>query len=400
MLFKPLAIAAASLLAAPAVNAFLLPPELTEADLRIADPRPLDAAASVPSIQEKHVVKLECPGCPLVLGPHVTAESKPNHLELSFTVDHQPTHDRLLLNGFELYPVADPMHNILAAPQVLDRRNNKKARKDAKKNKEEALVSHHKFRRPNPKLIRPALPLGFGLEVHAPIKDTATGLELIAIDLDIIEIGTVFMDGIPSVHVKLIKQADGRLLVHSIEKSDPVTSLSSAPSECVTVLCRWMAAVHDKIQSMKASKPRPCHGNKAGAAAAVMPVPEAVAPAEPAQDFEAMPIPHHRKHSWSQLFKNIASHILLPVLIGIVAGVSVSLVGMVVGTLIVSLWRRFFRRPSSSSGSGHRRHHSHHSHHRASLKEAVIAEEKAGLMEYQEEPSPYQDEVDPIKTVV
>ena len=65
--------------------------------------------------------------------------------------------------------------------------------------------------------------------------------------------------------------------------------------------------------------------------------------------------------------------------------------GMLVGTVIVSLWRTFFRRPSERR---HRRHHSrsHSQSHKAVAKEALVEEEKAGLMEDQEAPPSYEAE--------
>ncbi len=68
---------------------------------------------------------------------------------------------------------------------------------------------------------------------------------------------------------------------------------------------------------------------------------------------------------------------------------------MAVGTLIVSLWRTFVRRPSS--------HHHHRRHHSKSVKkEAAVAEEKVGLVENQENedlPPAYVDDVDDVKKV-
>ncbi|KAG4216998.1 hypothetical protein PC116_g34521 [Phytophthora cactorum] len=54
---------------------------------------------------------------------------------------------------------------------------------------------------------------------------------------------------------------------------------------------------------------------------------------------------------------------------------------MIAGTLAVFLWRAIVRR-------GHTRRHHHHRHghhHKASHTEAVVSEEKSGLMANQEE---------------
>ncbi len=68
---------------------------------------------------------------------------------------------------------------------------------------------------------------------------------------------------------------------------------------------------------------------------------------------------------------------------------------MVIGTLVVGLWRVFFRRQSFFH---QRRRHAGHAHHKAAQKEAAVAEEKSGLMDGQET-SPSDDESDkPLTT--
>lgn len=52
---------------------------------------------------------------------------------------------------------------------------------------------------------------------------------------------------------------------------------------------------------------------------------------------------------------------------------------MMVGTLVVFLWRLAFRR------GGSRRSHRHGRHHKASHQEAVVEDEKSGLMTGEED---------------
>ena len=56
---------------------------------------------------------------------------------------------------------------------------------------------------------------------------------------------------------------------------------------------------------------------------------------------------------------------------------------MIVGTLIVTLWRAFFRRSS--------RRHAGRSLHKSTHRENGIAEEKSGLMENQDLPPTYEE---------
>lgn len=62
---------------------------------------------------------------------------------------------------------------------------------------------------------------------------------------------------------------------------------------------------------------------------------------------------------------------------------------MLVGTLIVTLWRKFVR-----GGSSRRRRHSHagHAHRKAAQQEVAYAEEKSGLLEHQDAPPAYDEE--------
>jgi hypothetical protein len=308
MLLKPLTLAAAGL--AVATQAFLLPPEVSETDIEIANSLPVKSYV----VPDNKSLNLTCPGCPLVLkgkhGPPRIKTSKATHLELAFAVDHELEHDRLFVNGFELYPSSDPLHSTLIATVVPDdvHKKNKVHRK------------HH--RKPHP------AQLGFSLQVR-PIAQNQDGLQLIALDLQIIEVGTMFVDGVPNVHIQLVKDSNGRLAIGSIEATESMT-VASTPmdnqEECTNVLCKWMTIMKDKLAHMKSGK------NCGGAAMS-----SAVEESQPDRH------PHHHhghqshggrpdktdppryRHSWRLLFKNIAAHILLPIAIGIFAGVTVSL---------------------------------------------------------------------------
>lgn len=387
MLLKPLTLVA-GLLAAPAARAFLLPPEVSDTDIQVANT--IDSIAS--QVNEIHV-DVECPGCPVLLrnrhGKTVQLKTKyPNHLELTFAVDHLADHDRLLLNGVELYPARELLTTVLKAPQVVDRNTEKKTKE--KRHRPDGEKHKGRYRvYPQPQQ------LSFGLKVSPATKDVESQLELVEIEFQIIAVGVTFIDGIPGVKVSLIKDGEGRLLISKIGKGEANTFVKELPGgdakECTTALCRWISAAREKLKSFKGL------GHCANKGGVEPPV------SGEASHSHSHPHPHrpvhghgHQEHRWGKLFKHMASHILLPVLIGIVAGVSVSLIGMAVGTVLVSLWRVFFRRRHhSSSSSGHRRRHSHH---KAPRKEVVLVEEeKAGLMENQDAPPSYEEQ-ETVKT--
>ncbi|KAH6855112.1 hypothetical protein B0I37DRAFT_47315 [Chaetomium sp. MPI-CAGE-AT-0009] len=380
MLLKPLTLVA-GLLAVPAARAFLIPPEVSDTDIQVANT--IESVGS--QVTDIQVVDVECPGCPVLLtnrrGKSVQFKTKfPSHLELAFSVDHLADHDRLLLNGVELYPSHETLITALKAPQIVDRKpKEKRHHPDGERHK----GRHRVYPQPQQ--------LSFGLRVAPAIKDAEGQFELVEIEFQIIAVGVAFIDGIPAVKVKLIKDGEGRLVISQIEKGEANTFVKELPGgdadECTTMLCRWLAAAREKLKKFKGLG----HCGTKGA--------ESSPASGEASHSHSHPHSHrpvtghgHQEHRWGKLFKHMASHILLPVLIGIVAGVSVSLVGMAVGTLLVSLWRAFFRRRRSSS-SGHRRRHSHH---KAPRKEVVLVEdEKAGLMENQDAPPSYEEQETP-----
>ncbi|KAK6952073.1 hypothetical protein Daesc_006602 [Daldinia eschscholtzii] len=347
-------------------NAFLLPPGISESDKDIITtlPVPVQVDAAVPRALESQNLKLKCPGCPVPIPHHGKVKIMndiPSHLDLDFWImpSDNADADRLMLNGFELYPNADPFRNTLTAPVRPD-------------------VLHRQMKkRPNSKGSMPQT-LGFGMQTRPVAKNEEDSLELIEIQLDIIEVGDVFVDGIPKVQVNVVKTPTGKLMLGEIKTTDSEAAQSNPmdkQEECTTLLCKWKAVVMQKLAGLRFHKGcggRPAHvkGNEE------VKVEETQEPQEPQE-------PHHghRQKNWGLLFKNIASHILLPVAVGILAGITACILGMIAGTLAVFLWRAIVRR-------GHTRRHHHHRHghhHKASHTEAVVSEEKSGLMANQEE---------------
>ncbi|KAK6856876.1 hypothetical protein PG995_007063 [Apiospora arundinis] len=347
-------------LAVSSTNAFLLPlSDPSDNEVITTLPVPINAER-VPRISEKRTLKLECAGCSALAPGRHHAKSKlaaadvPSYLELDFSVDHAANSDRLLLNGFELYPNSDPMASTLSA----------KLQNDA--------MPHHQMMRPgHMRHQKNEFPLGFGLRTAAVAKNEEDNLELYQLDLQIIEVGNVFIDGLPNVQVKVIKTPEGGLMIGDIEATASESGQKGKPETCTSWVCRMKSAAMQQLARLRTYKS--CHGK-----------PKAMGKLE---GMHRHPGPHHlndapnHRAQWSQLMKNIASHILLPIAIGIVAGVSASILGMMVGTAIVCLWRTFVR------PAGTRRHHRRrgHSVHKAAQNETAVNDEKAGLMSHQEE---------------
>ncbi|RYP22719.1 hypothetical protein DL765_001569 [Monosporascus sp. GIB2] len=374
MQLKPI-LAAAGLTATATTNALLLPPDVSVDDIITTLPVPteLDFDVNAPKVAQAQNLKLDCPGCPVRVFPDwkgpegiVKIDTDiPSHLELDFSIEPSDDVDRLMLNGYELYPKSDPFKNTLTAA-LLPEHGDKNMKRP------------HHFKGPRPHSIQN---LGFGLQIRVVPSADDDELELVVVDLHIIEVGNAFVDGIPSVEIKLVKTPSGKLLIADLAPTASETTQETpmdAQEECTTMFCKWLAMAKQQFGRFRSGKhcgARPVHASQeSGHFAAHRPD----HPSHPGHG-------HHRhefKHSWKHLLKNIATQILLPVAIGIMAGVTASVLGMMVGTFVVYVWRTFVRRPSSTR----RRHRGHGHSSKAAVNEAVVEEEKSGLMAHQEEP--------------
>jgi len=371
----------------PAAFSFMIVPEIAPADDALFSILPFDVAADV----ESQTVDLPCAGCPVLLEGQLSTATE-NHLELTFSVDHAAGFDRLLVNSFELYPNADPFGGSLAAPQIVD-----VAMKDRR-----GMMHHHHA----DEEAAPEVPLGYRIDVYPVAKDEANQkLELINVDLQIIEVGQTFVGSIPTVSLKLVKDGDN-LAIAKIETKERTEA--PAKPKCTDLWCSVKEMLNKGIGMFK----KPCpgmmkHGHHHGAE---QPKPAETAPGM-SEDMDHVEVPghrhpHHHHHHGHHGFKEahghhrffgavsgVIRHVILPVLIGIVAGVSVSLVGMVVISSLLCLVR--FVRGKKAAGTGcpfHRRM----CRNKAADTEIVIAEEeKSGLMVNQDPPPKYEEDVAP-----
>lgn len=359
-------------LAVSTTSAFLLPvTDISDNDHVTTLPVPSDTdfSIAVPEAAEMQKLELPCPGCPVPVGHHKGDHRKPpkmktdipSHLELAFSIDHAADHDRLMLNDFELYPRGMRLADTLGAQVLPD------PMEETHKDSKHKLPGHRKQHMP---IVQP---LGYAMSTSPVAQSTEDDLELVQIELQIIEVGNVFVDGVPSVEIKVIKTPEGGLMIGGIKTTES-ESLAKAPTEkqeeCSTMLCRWKAMLSS---SMGRFRPH-CGGGRRPAHAAGQ-----------LEGHHGHPHGHgphgqQHRHRFSHLLRNIVSHIILPVLVGIAAGITASIIGMLVGTAIVYVWRALFRR------AGTRRHHRRgHSTHKAARKEDAADDEKAGLMSNQEQ---------------
>ncbi|KAI8945359.1 hypothetical protein F4801DRAFT_568547 [Xylaria longipes] len=350
-------VAGAGLVAA--ASALLLPPDLSiiddsdDAITTLPVSTEIDADVTVANAPQSQTLDLACPGC-LQFGRKHRKEV-PSHLKLDFTIESTDGVDRLTLNGYELYPNPIPLQDTLTAPvlpNMADRR----------------MGVPPRFRG-GPGRAWKNQPLGFAMQTGVVAIDDDEDLRLINVELQIVEVGNIFVEHIPNVQVQLVKTPSGKLAIGAIETIGfRDEDAGGKQKECSTMVCKWKAVFFEKLSHIFKS----CGGQKGH-------------PQPPHHHGEHGqghgPHPHHMGHkpSWGHGLKIFVRHILFPILIGIVAGISASIIGMIFGTFVVFLWRTFVRRRGSRSS--HRCRYAH----KATSHERAADEEKSGLLDVQEE---------------
>lgn len=288
MLLKPVAFAAAA-------AAFVIVPELSGADEGIFKALPIhteDVALFLPATSQEVIVP--CKQC----------DENGANLRLNFEVADGT---RLTLNGFELYPNADPWNGDLTA-QVLDADNNEKLEK-----------------------------LGYSLAITPEAMDKDQSLQLLDVEVRVIEVGNRFVDSVPVVNVKVVKASTNDLGIARVD------AMMAKQSGCSSMACRAKEALGDALRALKDFKPKKgCgrHGHT-GLKGHKGHKDHKGHKSNPNMHQDG---PHHghgqkydghrnhqhhtggsHHHEWSQLITNIAAQIFLPVLMGITAGVGVAL---------------------------------------------------------------------------
>ncbi|CAM1501709.1 Fc.00g036930.m01.CDS01 [Cosmosporella sp. VM-42] len=352
LLLKPLLLAAS-------VAALVIVPDLSEADEDIFRALPIDEmSAALPLAMGIEVPCKQCRG-------------RDTHLQLDFAVEEET---RLMLNGFELYPDADPWRGDLTAEVA---KGNGKSRE----------------RR-----------LGYSLAVKPGAVDEDQHFEIIDVDLRVIEVGNLFVEGIPTVKVTLIKAAAGEIIIASVEldKSDQ----NGNDKKCTSMLCRFEKLFGDTWRGVKGSH-KGCGGMQVhGDAKGDRKHPHGKSGhkngghkngghmnGDHKNGGHKMGGHHHHTgdndkedlhHSWGKMFKTVTSYIFLPVLMGITAGVGVAILAMFAGSIIFRI-SRLVRCDGCEGSEG--------CPEKAAVTEFIEhEEEKSGLVTNQEPPPQYEEE--------
>ncbi|OAQ68468.2 hypothetical protein VFPPC_04701 [Pochonia chlamydosporia 170] len=266
-----------ALVLAVTAAAFVIIPELSEADENIFKALPINTGPlSLPIPAESHRVAVPCKQC----------EGKNSNLQLNFDV---VDYTRLLLNGFEVYPHADPWHGDLAA--------------DVESTDREATKEK----------------LGYSLAISPEAMDKDSHIQVLDVELRVIEVGNRFVDSVPVVNVKLINVPSGELAIAVVETT------STKISGCHSMACQAKEVMADALKAIKGFRPfkgchrRPHHGKDKAHHKSNPNRPHS----ENAHDgLRKHPHPHHHfgdnhRHEWGRLITNLAAQIFLPVLLGL-----------------------------------------------------------------------------------
>lgn len=295
-------------------NALLVPLDfpISDADDSVTTlpvPTEIDVDVAVSKVPVSTTLNLKCPGC--IVSRHKHRKEIPSHLQLEFRVESNDGADRLTLNGYELYPNPDLLRETLTAPVLPDMMFRHLGDKPG---------AIDRFREKHTQR------LGFAMETGAVATDEEEDLQLITVDVQIIEVGDVFIERIPDVQVKLVKTPSGKLAIGTVEpiESKGAGSLDGK-EECSTMICRWKAAFFEKLTRLFYSKP--CNGDQ--------PPPPSPHHHHDGEGRHGHGLGHHphgpphhhmgHRHGWAHGLRVFLTHILLPIMIGIVAGVSASL---------------------------------------------------------------------------
>lgn len=349
---------------AASASAFLVVSEVSKIEIQ-----------PIPANVLEHLVRtvnLDCPKCPVRM-PHGRGYTTKmaSHLQMKFEVDLGVA-SRLLVNGFEIYPSVVPFMP-LKAPHIVDMPSRDGMMRGG--------MMHGSSSR-----MKSVDPLGFSaLSRTLPPGDD--GMERISLDLHVIEVSSVFVDGIPRIHVELVKDKAGMLAIEKIgtvaaEPAATTMSGHKGKPKCSSWMCSWVESLglhwdHWRPHCGMGAKNGPKHPGHGG--------PHDDKPHHDSKQSPALIEPVRSHGTWVQLARTVVTHVLLPILIGVMAGVAMSFLGMVVGAIIVAAYRMIRGSPFPS------RRVFFSAAVPAVLAESKEAQEQDGLMENQEPPPSYEE---------
>ncbi|KAL8901717.1 MAG: hypothetical protein Q9192_000404 [Flavoplaca navasiana] len=329
-------------------NAFLLPPEAArtfEAATKNIAPNTINPLS--------RSVALDCSDCPFALksqrnGRHEWTNSVKSNLQLHFTSENK----KLMLNGVPFYPVIPPF---TPAPLTA-----KQIQKDVGEEIEGYTGD---------------LRLSYSLEVdsekkHFPVRGqeailSEMTLSIMGLDNEVIRVDDI---KIKALSLPNSANAEHELIIVSVD-TQPT---DNNDTECGTIICRVMHKVKGAMRKAHAHAKTAAHKVKCFCVKCIhnlgfAPQHSSYRPAIPGQAGNPSRLPthhvmrpgqfkaHHNSqypharpwvHTLARAVKHAFSIVLLPIIVGVIFGVTASAIGMLVGQLIVAVWLRLRRNNS------------------------------------------------------
>ncbi|MCJ1225191.1 hypothetical protein MMC12_001840 [Toensbergia leucococca] len=315
-------------------TAFLIPPEVSNDALKASN---LISSAVNPDTQS---INLDCSTCPFAIAANEWIFGVDNELVVNFVAEDS----HLKLNGVPFYPGSSSMPEPLFAKQV--KKDDSQSTKNVEAYDGDRRLSYSLEFKPEVKPINGDK----DSPVVVPIAMQILGLDGAVVNIDSIEILALkFPDGhvsLPSLRLSSpansfyqLKLQMGRLMKLPVSPDAP-------GAQCTTILCRMFAVLHAKMASARTKVQHACACVMKKLHLTRPPPPHhqhhpAGGPPSPLHDGHR----HHRTlaHKIARVAHRIFAHVLLPILVGIGAGMAVSAVGLLVGQVLLFFWMRYTR---------------------------------------------------------
>lgn len=342
MLFKQLALAATA-------AAILVVPETSDVDDTIFRALPMDVDTfEVPSTAFSQSVDVPCTKC----------RGRDTQLKMNFAIDDH----KLMLNGFELYPNANPWRGDLMASVTSQRRKSRNVQ------------------------------LGYGLSVRPEGMDEAQHLEVIGVELRVIEVGRHFVEDIPLVKIKLVKAPNNELIIGNVEVTE-----SPIKSDCKSAWCIAKDKFYGAWYNFKGSF-KSCEGTKEAWDFKHSTTKEFHHGPKGGPGHPGHPHGHHGGHRGHKhdkprprFYHRIGQFVawaVFAVIMGVVAGLGIAAISITILTFVASCLRSIRNEPLEEASLG--------AAYKADVIEIVIdQDEKSGLMEEGQEGQEGQEEAPP-----
>ncbi|CAG8009839.1 unnamed protein product [Penicillium salamii] len=324
------------LLSAPLASAMLVDPVTKSVDgFEIINPMQLD--------EYNHATfDLPCAECPYPQTTEGQVEYTQDS-QTSLTVDFLVDNDRLLANGRQIFPPVPPTP-ILAVQQIEDGKHSD------------------------------PVPVGYALEImpvpHNPHDEP--GYDLIDLRFTVLDVEDRPVP-VDTVAISFIQAPTGEIFIAraGIEKTTPVDNHTSwkdcqGKTKCLQELLMTrirglLASAKNRVMGMSKPGRKGCHGkHKGDKSIHAGPHHEGIDsmpfPPPPFEGFgedhgrphgfsgHGRPHPHHHHGhhgAFARTFSRVVHFIVVPAILGVLAGLTASAVGMLVGQAVVFLWQRY-----------------------------------------------------------